>query len=159
MGVPGLGGKPVLLDPSRADAGQRRVPSRSVAPEQPRNGFIPGLAPRAQALSVLPPLLQRPEQGFAAAVARRLIDAVMPYSVRMALTFWRAHFPCFSSVTHNPPGRPPGPMKASTTLPRTVETLFLKPFTGRAWPTAMDPPQKTAPSFVAPHYVISPPIP
>jgi len=54
MGVPGLGGKPVLLDPSRADAGQRRVPSRSVAPEQPRNGFIPGLAPRAQALSVLP---------------------------------------------------------------------------------------------------------
>src|SRR6218665_2093788 len=36
----------------------------------------------SQALSVLPPLLQRPEQGFAAgvvpAVARRFIDAVVP---------------------------------------------------------------------------------
>src|SRR6218665_3307472 len=97
MGVPGLGGKPVLLDPSRADAGQRRVPSRSVAQEQPRNGFIPVLAPRAQALSVLPPLLHRPERCFAAAVARRLIDAGMPFSVRMSLTFWRAYFHCFSS--------------------------------------------------------------
>jgi len=63
---------------------------------------------------------------------------------------WRAYFHCFSSFTHNPPGRRPGSMKASTTLPRTVETLFLKPFTGRAWPNAMDPPQKTAPSFGAP---------
>src|SRR6218665_1677788 len=152
MGVPGLGGKPVLLDPSRADAGQRRVPSRSVAPEQPRNGFIPGLAPRAQALFVLPPLLQRPEHGFAAAVVRRLIHAVIPSSVRMSLTFWRAYFHCFSSFTHNPPGRRPRPMKASTTLPRTVETLFLKPFTRRAWPNAMDPPQKTTPSFHPPNH-------
>src|SRR6218665_135272 len=132
MGVPGLGGKPVLLDPSRADAGQRRVPSRSVALEQPRNGFIPGLAPRAQALSVLPPLLQRPEQGFAAAVPRRLIDAAMPYSVRMSLTFWRAYFHCFSSFPHIPPGRRPGPMQAATKLTRTLATLFFKPFTGRA---------------------------
>src|SRR6218665_3171633 len=135
MGVPGLGGKRALLDPSRADAGQRRVPSRSVAPEQPRNGFIPGLAPPAQAPSALPPLLQRPERGFAAAVARRLIDAVMPYSVRMSLTFWRAYFHCFSSFTHNPPGRRPGPLKASR---------------GGAGGKGVDPPQKTAPSFGAP---------
>ena len=64
--------KPVLLELHRADVGQRRVQSRSVVPEQPRDGFVLRLAPSLEALAVQSLYLQRPEQRLAAGVVQTI---------------------------------------------------------------------------------------
>ena len=61
----GLRNKPVLLKPYRADVGQRRVQSGLVVPEQTDDNFVPGLAPRHEALVVKSLCHQRPEQRLA----------------------------------------------------------------------------------------------
>ena len=99
--MPGLSRKPVLLELQWADIRQPRVQPRLVGPEQPREGFVLGVAPRHESLNVQPIYLQRPEQRLAAGVVpasqqlpRRLIEAVMPCSVstslKSRLAYWAA---------------------------------------------------------------------
>lgn len=57
-GDPRFGFRPVLLELRRAEVVQRRVHPRPVIPEQPRDGFILGLADRLKALAMQPFHLQ-----------------------------------------------------------------------------------------------------
>src|ERR1039457_151441 len=60
--------RPALLELHWADVVQRRVHSCSVIPEQPRDGFILGLADGFKSLAVQPLHLQRAEQRLRAGV-------------------------------------------------------------------------------------------
>ena len=50
----GLCGQPVFLKLHRADVVQRRVQPGPVVPDQTRDGFVLGIAPRREALPVQP---------------------------------------------------------------------------------------------------------
>ena len=82
--MPGLSCQPVCVELRRADISKRRLQARFVVPEQPGDGFIPGLAPGREAFPVQALDLQGVEQCFAAGIiptvslaAHRAQDAVL----------------------------------------------------------------------------------
>ena len=66
--MPGLSRKPDFLELHWADVSQRRMQRGFVVPEQPRNGFILGVAPGHEALPVQALDLQGAEQRLAAGI-------------------------------------------------------------------------------------------